>query len=88
LTARPAKFDFDVLPLNETAFLEAPTERFQQVRVIIQAPRSQESDGRQPRLLRARRNRPSRCAAEKRKEIAPPYAEHGLLRGKPESFRR
>src|SRR5215831_7649358 len=71
LAARPAELDRNVLALDEAALPQAATERLYQVLGILRRARAHEPDHRHRRLLRARRERPHRCAAEHRDERAP-----------------
>src|SRR5262245_474601 len=69
---RPAVFDCDILPLDIAGFLETFTEGGHQERVSPGRSAAEESDHRQRRLLRPRRERPcADRAAEKRDEVAP-----------------
>jgi hypothetical protein len=67
----PAVFDRDVLALDIASLFQTPTERGQEMWVRAGDPGVEESDHRHRRLLRARRERPRRCAAEQRYEFAP-----------------
>src|SRR5262249_3839477 len=79
LTEREPVFDCEVLALDVAKIAEPGAQRLNQVG---------ETGGREIAkthhlcsLLRARRERPCRRAAEERDELASFYVEHGLLRG-------
>src|SRR5262249_14910383 len=57
-----------------SALFQALTERGQEVWIRARHPRVEESDDRHRRLLRARRERPRRRAAEQRDELAPDHS--------------
>src|SRR5262249_58245225 len=69
--SRPTVFDDDVLTLNVAGFIQAPMKRGDELWEGAGRLAVEESNHWQGRLLRARRERPSRCAAEQRKELAP-----------------
>src|SRR5262245_35737638 len=69
--SRPTVFDDDVLTLNVAGFIQAPMKRGDELCEGAGRLAVEESNHWQGRLLRARRERPSRCAAEQRKELAP-----------------
>jgi hypothetical protein len=73
MTLRPAVFDTDVLALDETSVFEAFWQCPHSVRVAVGRCGVQESDYRQRRLLRARRERPCRCPADQRNQLASPH---------------
>jgi hypothetical protein len=77
LIFRRAVFDHDVLALDEACFLQALAERGHQVSGICERGVPQETNNRHCRLLRTRRERPRRRAAEQRDELAPSHVEHG-----------
>src|SRR5262249_17724018 len=64
---------FSILSLK-TAALRASSKCLQQMRGILRGPSAEKPDHRYRRLLRARRKRPRRRAAEKRDERAPPHS--------------
>src|SRR6516165_6523349 len=65
-----AIFDRDVLTLDKACVFQALTERGQELRGVAGRPGTHEPDHRHRRLLRARRERPRRRAAEQRDELA------------------
>jgi hypothetical protein len=68
---RKAPFDYDVLTLNKARFFQTFTESGHELRRVAGRPGVEEPHHRHRQLLlRARRERPSRCAAEERDEIA------------------
>src|SRR5262249_42997054 len=69
LIFRRTVFDQDVLTLDVACFLEALAEGCHEVRGVSERGVPQETNNRH-RLLRARRERPRRRAAEQRDEIA------------------
>ena len=74
LVLRPAKFDRDVVAVDEPGFLQAVAECRYPVNVIGSRGGIEETDHRYRRSLRARRERPRGCrAAEQRDELAPFY---------------
>src|SRR5262249_53318638 len=68
VTLRPAILDLDVLALDIACFFQSLPERAQAARVYVGRCAAEKSDHRHPALLRARRQRPSSRAAEKRDE--------------------
>ena len=72
---RPAPVDPTLRP-SLTSLLQAL--RNAATRACPPGARCEEADDAHRGLLRARRERPRRRAAEKRYELAPPYIEHGL----------
>src|SRR5262249_15595861 len=70
LALQPVVLDSDVLPFAVTGFLETFTERGHISRTDFRSPRVKKRDHRHRRLLRARRQRPCSCAAEKHDELA------------------
>src|SRR5262249_47092905 len=68
---RPAVFDSHVLALDKAGFAQALTECAQTAREHVRRFAAKISDRRHRRLLRARRERPCRRAAEQRDERAP-----------------
>src|SRR5215468_4272366 len=74
LVLGPAVFDCDVLALDQAAVLEALTKCAEQMRVGGGRCAVEEADDRHRRLLRARRERPRRRAAEKHDELAPSHS--------------
>src|SRR5262249_20445013 len=71
---QPVVLDCHVLALDGAGFVESFTECGDIARVGIGRPVSDKPDYRHSRLLRARRERPSGCAAEKRNELAPRHS--------------
>ena len=69
LAIRPTIFDRHVPALDMAGFVEALAERAQQVRMYVWRRAVEEPDHRHRRLLRARRERPCRRAAEKANEF-------------------
>src|SRR5262245_34992175 len=74
LVLGPAIFDREVLALNIAALFEPLAKGTQQIRIPLRRCGVEIPNHRQRCLLRARRERPRRCAAEKRDEVA---ALHG-----------
>src|SRR5262249_42086696 len=74
LTVGPAILDGDVAAVDEAGFTQASTERDHAVRIFRSRYAVEDSDHRHRRLLRARRERPRRRAAEERDELAPPHS--------------
>src|SRR6516165_4422811 len=70
LTDRPAVFDHHVLALDEAAFVQAPAERGESYGIIGRSE-AKKANHRHGRVLRARRERPRRRAAEQRDDLAP-----------------
>src|SRR5262245_320284 len=75
LTLRPAVFDRYILALNEACFLQTLAQRDHEVRGVSERGAPQETNNRHRRLLRPRRERPRRRAAEERDELASPHAQ-------------
>jgi hypothetical protein len=74
----PTVFDGNVLTDEVTALLQTFAERSQlSFKHHVGRSAVQEANCRH-RLLRARRERPSRRAAQQRDELAPSHVEHGL----------
>ena len=71
LTLGPAVFDRHVLALDIAGFLQALAKCAQAVRERVRRCAVEKPDHRHRRLLRARRERPRRRAAEQRDELAP-----------------
>ena len=71
LIFRRAVFDRDILALDEACFLQALKEGGHEVRSVSERSVPQETNNRHRRLLRARRERPRRRAAESQDERAP-----------------
>src|SRR5262245_39037367 len=71
LVLRPAILDHNILALDVAGFTKALPECGQIACTIRKRRAAEESDRRHRRLLRARRERPHRCAAEQRDEVAP-----------------
>jgi hypothetical protein len=78
VAVRPAEFDYDVAALGITDFSKALSERRQKTGVRLRKARMEKSNDRHRGLLRVRRERRRRCAAEQRDELAPSHAGHGL----------
>src|SRR5262249_51585098 len=74
VTVRPAVFDGYIAPLLIPGFGEALPEPVHPLRRIAGRNGAEESDHRHRRLLRARRNRPCRHAADQRDELASPHS--------------
>src|SRR5262249_10608479 len=74
LTLRPTVFDRDVLAFDKPGFGQSLAERGQQRPTLRERRAAEEPDHRHRRLLRARRERPGRCAAEQRYELAAPHS--------------
>jgi hypothetical protein len=74
---RPAKFNDDVLALDITVTAQARPQRLDPARAGRGGPEVEVSEPRDfCRLLRARRERPHRRAADERDELASPENEH------------
>src|SRR4051812_14993261 len=67
-------FDHNVLAFNEACFVQTTAESGHEVLKINERCVSEESNDRHRRLLRARRERPHRRAAEQRDELASPHS--------------
>jgi 3'-phosphoadenosine 5'-phosphosulfate sulfotransferase (PAPS reductase)/FAD synthetase len=72
LILRPAILDRHILALDVTGFTNASPECGQIPCTISKRRAAEKPDYRWRSLLRARRERPRRCAAEQRKELASP----------------
>src|SRR5262249_30515815 len=72
LVLSEAVHDRHVLALDVAGIFEALAKSAQPVRKRVRQWRSQKPDRRHRRLLRARRERPRRRAAEQREKLAPP----------------
>src|SRR5262245_8747391 len=71
LTICPAVVDHDVLTLDKASFVQSLANNGDRMRIGSGRTAAEESNHRQPTLLRARRERPrSRCSAEQRDERA------------------
>src|SRR5262249_30328979 len=75
LAIGPAELDHDVLTLHEADFIQAAAEPSQLACHLLFGHIAETSDHRHRRLLRTRRERPSRRTAEHCNEVAAP---HGL----------
>src|SRR5262245_47716565 len=71
---RPAIFDREIAAVDPAEFAQSLHEGGGPLALRRRAARSEQSDSRHLRLLRARRERPRRCAAEQRDELAPPHS--------------
>src|SRR6516225_4085403 len=71
LILRPAEFDSDVMAVDEPRFLQAIAECRYSVNCVGSSCCLKESDHRHRCLLRTRRERPRRRAADERDECAP-----------------
>src|SRR5262249_28010329 len=81
LVLRPAKFDRDVVAVDEPSFLQAITECRYSVNSIGSRGSIKETDYRYRRSLRVRRERPSGyTAAEKRDKFSPSHGAYPRLR--------
>jgi hypothetical protein len=67
----PAIFDRHILALDIAGFFQALKERAHKVREQVRRSTIEKPDHRHRRLLRTRRERPCRRAAEQRDELAP-----------------
>src|SRR5215510_107442 len=75
LTICPAVVDHDVLTLDKASFVQSMANNGDRMRIGSGRTAAEESNHRQPTLLRARPERPcSRRAAEQRDEISPPHS--------------
>src|SRR5262249_37014436 len=74
LTERPTVFDHHVLALDEARFAQASSKCLHQMRGVLRRPGAEITDHRHCRLLRARRERPRRRAAQDRDELAAPHS--------------
>jgi hypothetical protein len=84
IALRPAVFDRDVAALDEAHPTEALVECGHDEVEVARAQTAEESNHRDGRLLRERRERPKkrrhgRRAADERDELTPPHVEHGLV---------
>src|SRR5262249_23455377 len=75
VTQRPAKIDLHILPSEIAEFAQPALERNHVSGRIFWRPAAEKSDHRHRQLLRARRERPGRRAAEQRDEVA---ADHSI----------
>jgi hypothetical protein len=73
LIAPPSVLDGDILTLDIANLTEAAPKCGYERCIRFRARVVEEPNDRQGRRLRARRERPSRHAAEKRDELAPPH---------------
>src|SRR5262245_46687842 len=76
---QPIVLDHHVLPLDVAGFVEALAERSGMARGGIGWPAGDKRDGRHGGLLRSRRERPHRRAAEQRDELPSSHVGHGGL---------
>src|SRR5262249_7076910 len=74
LALRPAEFNGHVHTVNKSGFPQAAAECGQEPRPLGSRCAVEEPDHRHCRLLRARRERPCRCAAESPNELPPPHS--------------
>src|SRR5262249_35273267 len=75
LTIRPAVVDHDVLTLDKASFVQTLAKDGDRLRICSGRTAAEESNHRQATLLRARRERPCRHAADERDELA---ARHSI----------
>src|SRR5262245_43403635 len=68
---REAVFDGYVAAFDVSGVTQAATERIREMGSVVSSNAGQEPDHRRRRLLRTRRHRPRRRAAEQRGEVAP-----------------
>jgi hypothetical protein len=73
LTLGPAKFDRDILSLDEADFIQASAKPGHETLISIRRRRTEKSDHRHRRLLCVRTQRPCSRTAEQGEEIAPPH---------------
>src|SRR5262249_535762 len=85
VTVRPAVFDGYIAPLVIPGFGEALPEPVHPLRRIAGRNSAEESDYRRRRLLCVRRERPGRCAAEQRDELAACHSITSLARRRDDS---
>jgi hypothetical protein len=78
LTLCPPVFNRHVLAFDVTGILQASAKSGEILAVRFKRCEMKKSDHRHRRLLRARRKRPYRRAAEQRDELAPSRVKHGL----------
>src|SRR5262245_53810456 len=71
LTICPAVVDHDVLTLDKASFVQSLANDGDRMRIGSGRTAAEESNHRQPTLLRPRSDRPCRQAAEQRDELAP-----------------
>jgi hypothetical protein len=71
MTLGPAKRDVYIVALDVTRFFQAFSKRGLDQCGLVGRPEAEKSDHGHHRLLRARRRRPCRHAAEQRDELAP-----------------
>jgi hypothetical protein len=74
LAVCPAIFDGHILTVNVSRFFQTLKEGTERGREALGRSTVKKSDHRQRMLLRKRRERPRRCAAQKRDELAPPHS--------------
>src|SRR5262249_43305846 len=70
----PAIFDLGVAAFSEALFAQSPTKLGYKRCMLLHGRRIEESNQGHHRLLRARRERPRRRAADERDEFAPPHS--------------
>ena len=73
LTICPAVVDHDVLTLDKASYVQSLAKDGDKLRIDSGRTAAEESDHRQPTLLRARRERPSRTRSHSSNEIAPAH---------------
>src|SRR5262245_55820096 len=81
----PAIFDCNVLAFDKAPVFQTLTERSQELRVVAGRPGAEEPDHWHRWLLRARRQRPCRRAAEQRDEPAPVHSITSSARSRKDS---
>src|SRR5262245_2526778 len=74
VVARPPVFDRDILALDVAGLAQAISERRSEISVSIRVTGIEKPNYGHRRLLRARRERPRRRAAEQRDECAPSHS--------------
>src|SRR6516164_1332972 len=84
LPVSPAIFDRDVLTFHKSGFVETFAEGGQIEPIVVERTDTEKSDHRHRRLLRVRRERPHRRAAEERHELAPSQIELHSVPSHPE----
>src|SRR5262249_29689473 len=77
MTFRPAIFDSDVLPFNIANLTQSLAECVDSGRRFTWRSAAEKTNPWVRRLLRPRRERPSRRATQQRDELAALYVEHG-----------
>src|SRR5262249_58245619 len=70
MTFRPAKCDHNILPLDKSNFAQSLLKGSDYASGLAGRAAANKTDHRHRRLLRVRRQRPRRCAAEQRDELA------------------